>query len=214
MDIKELIEKGRILLSSNFTAAELKALSDQKVKLDEMGGNPTPPAEPAKTTPGIKGIKTKDGLEFFIKGETPIKEVLVFSDGAGTVPMPDGDYILEDGSTISVAAGVITGVAIPEVIPPVDMSKLVQQMETKFSAVETNYKAIADVQDKKINELVAAVKLSTDTLNKILTTTVNVVDLKQTQGTDKSFPVKLSQEDYDKLSNKDKAFHNSIHGRP
>jgi hypothetical protein len=66
-------------------------------------------------------VKTKDGLIFNVKAsELAVDAEIVMIDEAGVEqPIEDGDYVLEDDSTISIKAGLVS-VITPEVETPAE----------------------------------------------------------------------------------------------
>lgn len=68
-----------------------------------------PTTEPTETQT-FKDVKTQDGLTILsYDGETPAPQMPVFvmDESGQRLPAPDGDYILEDGSTLKVQGGII-----------------------------------------------------------------------------------------------------------
>jgi hypothetical protein len=125
--------------------------------------------------------KNQDGatVQYTVVGEP----VLVVADDGSTSPAPDGDYILDNGFTISVASGVLT--AITET--PVQQSK-------------------EDGEFEKVKNELQKVKEEKENLSKEINTLKQEIEkLKKTPLVNPVFKQEKTQEvDLSKLSNADK----------
>ena len=83
-------------------------------------------------------IKTQDGsLLLRVTGDVAIESVVEVINEDGTLtPAPDGDYILEDGTPISVLAGKIAEVSTPEE-ETADVAEGEMAVETELAAPAT-----------------------------------------------------------------------------
>ena len=79
-------------------------------------------------------VKLKDGTSLFIVGVDKDGKVDVnqpaFTDSAMTTPAPDGDYVVADGSTISVLSGAVAEVATANEESTEPMDALKAEIET------------------------------------------------------------------------------------
>lgn len=64
-------------------------------------------------------VKTQDGTILSYDGELTTGVEIFILDENGRTPAPDGEYILEDGTKLSVAGGKIEEVEAPEVAPEI-----------------------------------------------------------------------------------------------
>jgi hypothetical protein len=108
----------------------------------------------------LKEAKTKDGKVISYKGEKLDKSVAVFEvkDGVET-PLADGDYVMEDGSTIMVAGGLIADIkaADPNPTPEQAMAVAMSKHKTEVEALfETKFKANNESLIKKVDSLTAS----------------------------------------------------------
>jgi hypothetical protein len=137
--LKELKDKLMKKLREAFTDVEITEL---KAALKD--------SEPGKVN--LEGtpmeFKTKDGASVFISGlgtdGKVAKDLKVFTDAAGTIAAADGPVVLEDGTTVTVAGGIITDVKAPE--PAKDP---VQEMNTQMSAHKANIERSFEVRLQK-----------------------------------------------------------------
>lgn len=148
MDIKKFYTEvqGKLkAVFSGLTPEELKAFKEYRAKLEgELA-----PVIPAVAPVTLKQVKTKDGKELSYDGE--LKEGIAISlvdPATGPSAAPDATYELEDGTKITVSAGMVTKVegmtpvAAPQlqapVIPPV-IPAPAQNFEAQLSAVKESY---------------------------------------------------------------------------
>lgn len=103
----------------------------------------------------------QDGTTIYFDGELAV-DTKVFTDEAMETPAPDGDHVLEDGRTITVAGGVVTAIA-----EAVAASEEVQNLKDELAAKNTeieNLKAANAKLTQTENEIKASL---TDAFNQI-----------------------------------------------
>lgn len=104
----------------------------------------------------LASAKTADGVEIYFDG-TLAEKTAVFSDDAMTIPMGDGDYAMEDGSTITVKGGLVETInmaADPNAAPadagapagnaPLTADEVSQMIDARFAEVMNEITAIKD----------------------------------------------------------------------
>ena len=165
MDIKT---KVKVLLNQNLSPEELNQLKTIITRQEQVA---------------LTEAKTKDGKVLTYEGELAQGVAISLVTEAGSSPAPDGEYEMEDGTKVSVAAGVVSGIEKPEMqapeapMPP----EMVQQMETKFSAqikeVENAYEAKVTALNKTIAELTSDVKFTANLLQKLVETPIETIAL-------------------------------------
>lgn len=103
----------------------------------------------------------QNGTTIYFDGELSV-DTKVFTDEAMETPAPDGDHVLEDGRTITVAGGVVTAIA-----EAVAASEEVQNLKDELAAKNTeieNLKAANAKLTQNENEIKASL---TDAFNQI-----------------------------------------------
>jgi NTP pyrophosphatase (non-canonical NTP hydrolase) len=131
----------------------------------------TPTPTPTMTTPEpvkkFGEVKTKDGAIIKWDGDAPyaVGTVLMVIDPAnpeGFLPAPDGEVVLEDGTTLVIEGGAIKEIkpaapAAPEVPAAPDMSKQFAEVTEAFAAFkkekEDSEKALKDEIAKLTNSV-------------------------------------------------------------
>lgn len=108
-----------------------------------------PATPPVQAT--LAELKTKEGKVFSVEGELgPGAPVFVTNEAGEKMPVPDGEYPLEDGSILKVVGGLITEIAAVEA-PPTQMSKeeaeqmilgALKERDDKISALTTELEAV------------------------------------------------------------------------
>lgn len=78
---------------------------------------------------------TSDGVAMYFEG-TLAEKTLVFSDAEMTTAFADGTYEMEDGSTVTIAAGAVTVVAAKAVVTPVAKTEAELKAENEALAKE------------------------------------------------------------------------------
>lgn len=213
MEIKDILEKIKVAFSSSLTKEEKEFVKNNQVKLAAeiaaAGAPPPPPAAKKKYSANVTGGApmvvdiSDDGIEGVDQNDA------VFTDDAMTIPYPDGDYPLDNGSTVTVAGGKVTAVK-PE-IPAVNMAAAVKQMEAKFSeqktAIEKSYDLKLAAHQTKFSEEIKGLKevvlANTKLLDKLINTPIDTIKFSEAKKS-----VTLSAEEYEKLSNRDKVKYN------
>jgi hypothetical protein len=111
---------------------------------------PTPTPTPAKLE---KTFKTKDGLlSISVAAEVPAVGVAVIDPATGNA-IPDGTYLLEDGSSITVAAGAITEyTAAAPPAPPMDMTAATTALKAQFAAEKVEFEKTFKTQFKALED--------------------------------------------------------------
>lgn len=115
-----------------------------KAVIAEFAGETSKPSE----SQNFNEVKTQDGqLILSYDGEMPMANMPLFIlDEAGQrLPAPDGDYVIEDGSTLKVSKGVITEVVAGTAEAPAEEALPVEQAEQ----TPANTQAQAPVQTPK-----------------------------------------------------------------
>lgn len=151
-EIKALKDKGIKFLKDLFTQDQITALNAQLA----------PPVIPAPSA--AKEFKTADGVSVFVTGVDtdglidPTK-CKAFSDAAATMPMADGEYTFADGSSITIAGGIITevesaaGAATEPPNPMADMAIKMAAQEKSFSVKLADQKKAFDEEIKKLQNI-------------------------------------------------------------
>jgi hypothetical protein len=111
---------------------------------------PTPAPAPAKLE---KTFKTKDGLlSISVAAEVPAAGVAVIDPATGNA-IPDGTYLLEDGSSITVAAGLITDyTAAAPLAPPMDMTAATTALKAQFAAEKVEFEKTYSTKFKALED--------------------------------------------------------------
>lgn len=73
-------------------------------------------------------VKTQDGTILSYDGELTVGTEIFVLDETGRTPAPDGEYILEDGTKLSVMAGKIEEIEAPEMTPEVPEGEMPAEM--------------------------------------------------------------------------------------
>ena len=143
-------------------AAELEAINkaipaDLKSKFiaffKKFNVAPLPVVPPVAPPPvQLQEAKLKDGT--VIKYDTPALttgSVVVLVTEAGELAVPEGDHILEDGSTIKVVTK--DGKSVVEMITPAVVTPPVPDMQAAITAMRSEFAAQAQAREVKITEL-------------------------------------------------------------
>jgi len=101
----------------------------------------------------LASAKTADGVDIYFDGSLAEKTA-VFSDEAMTVPMGDGDYEMEDGSTITVKGGVVETMNMaaeptapadaPATGSPLTAEEVSKMIDARFAEVMNEVTAMKD----------------------------------------------------------------------
>lgn len=123
-----------------------------KTKIKELAvkfnAAPVPPAPPAPPVQLDKQMKTQDGAMTVSIAGDPAPGIAIMDMTSGTpVPLSDGTYTMEDGSTIIVAGGLIT--TFTPGAPPAP----VVDYTTQFAAAKLEFASELKKRDDKITEL-------------------------------------------------------------
>lgn len=140
---------------------QIKILTDWSAKFN-TDGTPVVPATPAAVAPPVlleKVVKTVDGKTLSIAGE-PAAGIAVMDTTTGTpIVLSDGDYTLEDGSTMSVVSGLITVYTPATIVPPADLAQMQAQFAAHKVDFEKSFTAKFAAQEK---EVIALKKANTE----------------------------------------------------
>jgi len=178
----------------------LQEIKDFKLSLEEV----TPDVKPDEKKDEVKmmEVKTKDGKVISYTSENLDVNTPVTITNADGSTETDGEYTLENGDTLTVAAGVVTAVkkaeAIIDELPVMDlpmlMAKLSAQKVEVEKAYETKLSSVVSELTKKIEVLTAQnleLTKATSTLLKFNKALIEIpVEEKEV----------LSLEDFDKLT--------------
>lgn len=104
-----------------------------------------------------KQMKTQDGaITVSIGGQAPAVNVPVMDVTSGApTPLADGTYTLEDGSSITVAAGVITA------FTPAAAPDMPADFKTQFAAQKMEFETMISLKLKAVNDQIAIQKKET-----------------------------------------------------
>ena len=105
-----------------------------------------------------------DGTQVFTDTDNVVVGTKVFSDEAMTTPVKDGDYILADGTTITVATGVVT-VVTPAVVAKTELelaNEKIAILEAQLAAKNTE---VVNAKAEVATVLETATKLETEFVN-------------------------------------------------
>jgi len=181
--IKTIQEKLRVNFNALLTAEEKQALKDYHTKMEADAA-----AEAAKAAaPQFKEAKTKDGV--IVKYEGELKEgtpLTVMVEGVAA-PAPDGEHELQDGTIVTVAGGLVTGIKKKEVEPMPGEAEMNKMVEAKFSAQKTELEKLFETKfaaEKQglIDEVKELKKVQLSTLNvldKILNMPVDTISIEE-----------------------------------
>lgn len=143
-------------------------------------------------------IKTKEGISLFVgiaEGGKLDLGLQAFTDAAGTTPIADGSYTLEDGTIVSVTGGLISEISTPaeESQDATEMQKLATQLSSQRTELENNFKVqLAAIKVEQKNEL--------DKLKKDLEVLVKFSKEIANIPVEENIKVELSDEEFKKLS--------------
>ena len=149
---------------------------------------PVPPVAPAPIKQEASEYKTTEGKVVYIDK----MEVggIVTSD---SVPVEDGSYTLEDGTTFTTKLGVIESIT-PVSAPPVvdeEMKKQMEVMQAKFAAIEK-------VQSKEVVDLKAKVAKQEEALKQMFSLIETIGENASEKSTEDPKPV-FATENYRKV---------------
>ena len=166
--IKTIQEKLKVQFNAALTAEEKQALKDYHTKM-ELELNP-----PA---PKLMEAKTKEGVTVSYEGELKEGTPLTVVTPEGSMPAPDGDHELEDGTIVSVASGLVTAVKKVDTPSPEEEMKKAEEMKNtmaaQFSVQKTELEKALDVKfAAKESELKAQI----DELKKVQLSTLGALD--------------------------------------
>jgi len=125
--------------------------------------------------------KLKDGTDIFIDGDLSegTKIYVVTSDG--NLPLPDGEYELEDGTKITVAEGIITDVSEndgeeEESVSAEEESKKGEEEELSFDSLDGIKNSIVSVSEQ-VSQLIEKIE-TVEKMNNELTESNKKIDEK------------------------------------
>jgi len=173
---------------SNLLGKAFKALKEAFTpeEITELNTHLNPPvAAPVVAAEAPKEFKTKEGVSVFITGADADGNIVpttskAFSDAAGTTPVLDGEYVFDNGTSITVAAGIVTEVenaaaVSTETADP--MAEMAVQMSAQKDAFELKLAAQKTWFEKEIADLKEANKVAFKTIDKILNTPIVTTNL-------------------------------------
>lgn len=166
---KQIKDKAMKTLSELFSKEEIVILQA------ELAASVVAPVVPLAAAP--KEFKTKDGVSIFItdadaEGNPVATTSKAFSDANGLVAMANGDYVLENGNTLTIADGIVSVVKEVEVAPDPDpMAEMKTQLSAHTKELDKTYAVkLAAIETKFTTEL-DKVK----TTNKVLLATIDKI---------------------------------------
>lgn len=173
---------------SNLLGKAFKALKEAFTpeEITELNTHLNPPvAAPVVAAEAPKEFKTKEGVSVFITGTDADGNIVpttskAFSDAPGTTPVLDGEYVFDNGTSITVAAGIVTEVenaaaVSTETADP--MAEMTVQMSAQKDAFELKLAAQKTWFEKEIADLKEANKVAFKTIDKILNTPIVTTNL-------------------------------------
>lgn len=109
-----------------------------------------------------------DGTKVYFDGTEIAVDTLIFSDEAMTIPMGDGDYVLEDNSKIKVSGGKVTELEAGETTPETPIEEAETPTETPTEEPKTGgitAEEVSTMIDARFNALMEEITKLKESLN-------------------------------------------------